>query len=101
MTRNSPAMPLLRSQEPFSWEKILSSDPERYLKKTQPHRKQAVNSIPRMEPQKLKSVEALVCQPASLEDPGVPTPAMLEVMAKMQEKATTQIVGTRKCRSSR
>ncbi|XP_047116541.1 serine/threonine-protein kinase VRK1-like [Schistocerca piceifrons] len=96
MTRNSTAAPVLRSHQ-FFWEKILSSHPE---KKPQIARKN-MNNVTKLEVPKVRHPEPFDQQVSiKTEDPGIPTPAMLEVMARMQERTSSQVTGVlRKNRS--
>ncbi|XP_067007408.1 serine/threonine-protein kinase VRK1 isoform X2 [Anabrus simplex] len=93
MTRNSPTFPVLRSHQQFSWEKVLSSNPEKFLssnhdrlKKRPVQRNTTKIEVPRS---KQPEVPILPFIPVD-EDPGKPTPAMLEVMARMRERSSCQ-----------
>lgn len=122
MTRNSPASPVLRSHLQFSWEKIISGNPERQMKKHAtlnrklsapiPARSESLMLIQRQSnrvKQKFTASLPEVPEPAT---PGKqtadtssfsnPTPAMLEIMSKMRQKASTPaIAGGKKVKSER
>ena len=115
MTRNSPSSPVLRSQEPFSWEKIISGNPEkRPVKKLrnpvtkpesmvvtahrQAHRaKQRLQALEPEEPEPTMPRQPIV--DTSLSNP---TPAMLELMSRKKQKASMPAsTGGKKSKSER
>ena len=111
MTRNSPTSPVLRSHQQFSWEKILSGNPEkRPLKKppkavTKPealavavHRaKQRVQAVVPEEPE-----PTVPRQPVPDNSLSNPTPAMLEIISRMRQRASTPaLAGGKKSKSER
>ena len=109
MTRNTPASPVLRSHQQFSWEKIISGNPERQVKRPPTLNRKPTTGIPtKPEPVALLHRQSnRVKQKFTVSVPEVPeptkpqqqtadspsfsnpTPAMLEVISRMRQKAST------------
>ena len=109
MTRNTPASPVLRSHQQFSWEKIISGNPERQVKRPPTLNRKPTTGIPtKPEPLALLQRQSnRVKQKFAVSVPEVPeptkpqqqttdssffsnpTPAMLEVISRMRQKAST------------
>jgi len=109
MTRNTPASPVLRSHQQFSWEKIISGNPERQVKRPPTLNRKPTTGIPtKPEPVALLHRQSnRVKQKFTVFVPEVPestkpqqqtadssffsnpTPAMLEVISRMRQKAST------------
>jgi hypothetical protein len=122
MTRNSPTSPVLRSHQQFSWEKIISGNPERQLKKLAAlNRKLSTTISAKSEPVMLMQRQSSrVKQKFTASLPEVPeqttpqhqtadtspfsnpTPAMLEIISRMRQKTSTPAnVGGKKVKSER
>lgn len=121
MTRNSPASPVLRSHQQFSWEKIISGNPERQMKKHTALNRKLSTPIPAKPEspvfirqsnrvkQKFTTSLPEVPEPtpprkltADTSSFSNPTPAMLEIISKMRQKASTPATaGGKKVRSER
>lgn len=122
MTRNSPSSPVLRSHQQFSWEKIISGNPEKQLKKLAAlNRKLAITISAKSEPVVLMQRQSnRVKQKFTPSLPEVPeaakpqhqtadtssfsnpTPAMLEIISRMRLKASIPaIAGGKKVKSER
>lgn len=122
MTRNSPASPVLRSHLQFSWEKIISGNPERQMKKHAtlnrklsapiPAKSEPVLLIQRQSNRVKQKLTASLPEMPEPTNPGKqtadtssfsnPTPAMLEIISKMRQKASTPaIAGGKKVKSER
>ncbi|KAG8238948.1 hypothetical protein J437_LFUL018698 [Ladona fulva] len=101
MTRNSNAAPVLRSRQNFSWEKVLSGDPEVLLKK----KSGSVNRKAHQVAYKISNQEKQIFQENSNSEEemqenssdsidisacGIPTPAMLEVLERRKALAMGQ-----------
>ncbi|PNF39204.1 hypothetical protein B7P43_G01303 [Cryptotermes secundus] len=120
MTRNSPASPVLRSHLQFSWEKIISGNPERQMKKHAtlnrklsapiPAKSEPVLLIQRQSNRVKQKLTASLPEMPEPTNPGKqtadtssfsnPTPAMLEIISKMRQKASTPaITGGKKVKS--
>ncbi|XP_021932623.1 serine/threonine-protein kinase VRK1-like isoform X3 [Zootermopsis nevadensis] len=120
MTRNSPSSPVLRSHQQFSWEKIISGNPEKQLKKLAAlNRKLAITISAKSEPVVLMQRQSnRVKQKFTPSLPEVPeaakpqhqtadtssfsnpTPAMLEIISRMRLKASIPaIAGGKKVKS--
>jgi hypothetical protein len=113
MTRNSPTSPVLRSHQQFSWEKIISGNPERQLKKLPAlNRKLSTTITAKSEPvmlmqrhsnrvkQKFTATLPEVPEPPTLQHQTAdtslfsnPTPAMLEIISRMRQKVSTPASG--------
>jgi hypothetical protein len=121
MTRNSPASPVLRSHQQFNWEKIISGNPEKQLKKHPALNRKLSTAIPaRSEAVMLMRQSNRVKQKFTASLPEVPepakpwqqtadtssfsnpTPAMLEIISRMRQKASTPAnAGGKKVKSER
>ncbi|KAK7792562.1 hypothetical protein R5R35_008660 [Gryllus longicercus] len=88
MTRNSHMPIVLRSQQ-FNWEKVLSSHPERQLKKLS-------RPVVRAEPPLSNEEPVRKHTPTT---PSRPTPAMLSVLARKKERNSSGAAALRKTRS--
>lgn len=116
MTRNSPTSPVLRSHQQFSWEKIISGNPERQLKK-QPtiNRKYNATNLAKSETlmfvqqrQSNRMKQKFLATLPEVQEPikprqqvadtslSNPTPVMLEIMSRMRQKASTPANSTGK-----
>ena len=99
LTRNSPTSPVLRSHQQFSWEKIISGNPEkRAMKKAQPPMSRRPSKSEnlqvsvhraRQKPMPVNEEPAMPRPPVVDNSLNNPTPAMKEIMSRMRLRAAT------------
>jgi vaccinia related kinase len=81
MVRNSPNSPVLPSHQYFTRKKIISANPENHVTK--------YTTLNRKDPTIRAKHEPMQQQTAGTSTLSNPTPAMLEIMSKMRQKAST------------